>query len=126
MTYSGNIIDDEDSDDIFNEKMTDKIDELNANERDKSAVIDQLAVQTPNKQFSATIAGLSEQVTSAGSLITTESGKMAQKQQTMLIDTCQGGANTAATRAFDSGLGGDEQNRLDLSDAIDKQNTNIE
>jgi len=44
MTYSGNIIDDEDSDDIFNEKMTDKIDELNANERDKSAVIDQLAV----------------------------------------------------------------------------------
>ena len=49
MTYSGNIIDEEDSDDIFNEKMTDKIDEINANERDKSAVLDKLAIQTPNK-----------------------------------------------------------------------------
>ena len=111
MTYNGNIIDEleEDSDDIFNEKITDKIDALNLSERKKSEVLDQLLV-SPDK-LNAVAAGLSEQGTSAGTMLskvgsamtnTNESGK--STNQTTLIDTCQGAGS--ATRAFDSGLGG--------------------
>ena len=64
MTYNGNIIDEleEDSDDIFNEKFTDKIDAINLSERKNTAVLDQLE-STP-----AVAVGLSEQGTSAGTL----------------------------------------------------------
>ena len=130
MTYNGNIIDEleEDSDDIFNEKITDKIDALNLSERKKSEVLDQLLV-SPDK-LNAVAAGLSEQGTSAGTLLskvgsamtnTNESGKTAI--QTTLIDTCQGGGGASATRAFDSGLGGSNegQQRIDLSNLIDDE-----
>ena len=96
MTYNGNIMDDisEDSDDIFNDKVTQRIDDLNKSEAKKFAALDSLT--SPENLNSA--AGLSEQVTGAtkgSSGLTNDSG---QTVQTTMIDTCSGGN----TNAFDS------------------------
>ena len=75
MTYNGNIMDDisEDSDDIFNDKVTQRIDELNKSEAKKFAALDSLA--SPGNFDPA---GLSEQgtgITKGSTGLTNESGK---------------------------------------------------
>ena len=113
MTYNGNIMDDisEDSDDIFNDKVTQRIDELNKSEAKKFAALDSLA--SPGNFDPA---GLSEQgtgITKGSTGLTNESGKTVQ---TTMIDTCAGGI----TNAFNSGNLGPsgEKQLIDLSDLI--------
>ena len=102
----------EDSDDIFNDKVTERLDELNKSEAKKSSALDQLA--SP-ENFTAIIQG--EQgtgpTTGSSGLTANESGKTVQ--QTTMIDTCNGGP----TKAFDAGVQNGDKQRIDLSDMID-------
>lgn len=95
MTYDGNILGDvsSDSEDIFNDRITDKLDQFNKSEAMKVSAVDQLT--SPDH----------------GGLLTNDQGTTATKAsimnesaatvQTTMIDTCMNGS---ATKAFDSGV----------------------
>ena len=113
MTYDGNIMDDisEDSDDIFNDKVTQRIDELNKSEAKKFAALDTLT--SPGNFDPASLSEQGTGITKASAGLTNESGKTVQ---TTMIDTCAGGT----TNAFNSGNLGPsgEKQLIDLSDLI--------
>lgn len=106
-----------DSDDIFNDKVTDKLDEMTKNENKKFAALDKLT--SPDNLYNAGLLG--EQSTGA-TLINSASKSNLQSggdnKMTSMINTCSGDG----TKAFDAGISDDK--RIDLSNLIESSSIN--